>query len=112
MKTWQYGVFVLAEDGRAVCHECRRAFHHLGGHVVRAHDMTAESYKQRHGLKASTGLISPALADHRRQLTKFTTDTAKVPAPHRGRRIVSEQERRSRRMVRDHATGRIAGWRI
>lgn len=62
----QFGV--LRDDGeRVMCHICGEFFGHLGGHIGRAHDLTAREYKAIFGLKMKTPLNGPAtLEKHRR----------------------------------------------
>lgn len=53
---------VLADDGdKAECHCCGNFYGHLGNHVWRAHNLTADEYRAIFGLRASTGLIGPTL---------------------------------------------------
>lgn len=49
------------------CHICGKPYHHLGAHVVRTHELSADEYTDEFGLKRTTGLISPALAEKRRR---------------------------------------------
>lgn len=59
---------VLDDDGETVgCHVCGRRYAHPGGHVKLAHGMEADDYRREFGLKQSTGLVSSALADNRRE---------------------------------------------
>ena len=59
---------VLNNDGdKAECHVCGGWFGHLGGHVARAHDLTADEYRAIFGLRAKTKLIGPSLHDKRLQ---------------------------------------------
>jgi ribosome-binding protein aMBF1 (putative translation factor) len=59
---------VLTDDGeRAQCHLCGGFFANLGGHVTQVHGVTPDEYKERFGLKASTGLHGPALKELRRR---------------------------------------------
>jgi ribosome-binding protein aMBF1 (putative translation factor) len=59
---------VLADDGeRAQCHICGEFFGNLGGHVSQVHGVSPDEYKERFELKASTGLLGPALKDLRRR---------------------------------------------
>lgn len=45
-------------EGGLVCHECGRAFRHLGLHAWRAHGMRADDYRRAHGLARSRGLVA------------------------------------------------------
>ena len=98
-----YGVFI--DDGdRAQCHECGRFFGHLGAHVRRGHGMSADSYREVHGLKATQGLIGPTL---RRKRADFAAVVSILNLePYKGAnakylpslpRVVSPQERQERR---------------
>lgn len=58
----------LAGDWHSVqCHLCGGWYSHLGAHVTHKHELTVGEYKEMFGLKATTGLISPELADKRRR---------------------------------------------
>ena len=56
----ELGVFRTDGD-KAECHVCGGWFGHLGGHVARAHDLTADEYRAIFGLRAKTKLIGPSL---------------------------------------------------
>lgn len=45
------------EDGRVLCHECGRWWHHLATHVTAAHGIPAADYRRTHGLSSGTALI-------------------------------------------------------
>ncbi len=62
----ELGMFTTDGD-KAECHACGRWFGHLGGHVARAHDLTAAEYRAIFGLRAKTKLIGPSLRDKRRE---------------------------------------------
>lgn len=63
----ELGVLETEADGATVqCHECGKWYAHLGNHVRVAHGMSATEYKREFGLNESTGLISPSLAEKRR----------------------------------------------
>lgn len=55
-----YGQLTIGDDGGLVCHECgeERAF--LGRHV-RVHGLTADTYREAHGLGRSTSLAADSL---------------------------------------------------
>lgn len=54
----QFGV--LEEDDEGLqCHECGRRFTHLGLHAFKAHGMSADEYRQAHGLRRR-GLVAAA----------------------------------------------------
>jgi len=55
-----YGL--LEETGEGLlCHECGRAYEHLGLHVWRGHGMTAAQYREAHGLQRGRGLVAKEL---------------------------------------------------
>lgn len=62
----ELGVFRTDGD-KAECHVCGQWFGHLGGHVARAHDLTADEYRAIFGLRAKTKLIGPSLREKRLQ---------------------------------------------
>jgi hypothetical protein len=66
----QLGVLSVDEDGRLVCHACSRAYRSLATHALAAHDLWADEYRAIFGLKATTGLIGPALREIRRTLAE------------------------------------------
>jgi len=55
-----YGRFgVLEEDTDGLlCHECGRRFTHLGLHAWKGHGLTADQYREAHGLARSRGLVA------------------------------------------------------
>jgi len=62
------GVLAVEDGGaRVQCHMCGRWWSHLGCHTTRAHGVTPEEYKTQFGLMSGTGLVSPVLAERRRQ---------------------------------------------
>lgn len=56
-----YGQLTMGDNGGLICHECGQERQFLGRHV-REHDMTADQYREAHGLGRSTRLVSPELA--------------------------------------------------
>lgn len=52
----RYGMVDETADG-LLCHECGRRFTHLGLHVFKAHDLTADEYRRVHGL-SRRGLVT------------------------------------------------------
>jgi hypothetical protein len=55
-----YGLLDETSDG-LVCHECGHAFPHLGLHAWRGHGMTADQYRETHGLQRRRGIVSSQL---------------------------------------------------
>lgn len=51
-----YGHLEVDDDGRLVCHECGRSYLRLPHHLRAAHDLTADEYRDRHGLGLTTPL--------------------------------------------------------
>lgn len=51
-----YGQVDVDDDGRLVCHECGRAYLRLPHHLRAAHDLSADEYRDRHGLGHTTPL--------------------------------------------------------
>lgn len=47
-------------DDLLMCHECGRTFAHLGLHAWRGHGISADSYRERHGLPRRAGLVGPS----------------------------------------------------
>lgn len=56
----QYGILERDEDS-VLCHECGRRLQSLAWHLRKAHEMTAEDYRQAYGLGRSQELISLGL---------------------------------------------------
>ena len=64
----ELGVLVAEEDGnRLVCHACGQAYRNLGSHAVQGHQLLAFEYKAIFGLRATTSLLAPVLAERHRQ---------------------------------------------
>lgn len=64
----ELGVLVADDDGnRLLCHACGQAYRSLGAHVVQAHQLLAFEYKAIFGLRATTSLLAPTLAERHRQ---------------------------------------------
>lgn len=83
---------VLTQIGRKVqCHICGKCFHHLGAHITRTHELTPNEYCDEFGLKRTTGLISPALAEKRRRQCVFP---ALSPGERAARSLAARQARR------------------
>lgn len=49
-------------DTHIQCLECGRWYRALGRHIDATHQVTAEQYKERHGLSVTKGLVSPELS--------------------------------------------------
>jgi len=45
-------------DGRVLCHECGRSFRSLIGHITRKHGLTADEYREAHGLARTRPLMA------------------------------------------------------
>jgi hypothetical protein len=55
---------LLATDGGTVqCHLCGRAYRYPAVHVLRAHGLSANEYRECFGLRASTSLMASALRE-------------------------------------------------
>ncbi len=51
------------EDGRVLCHECGRWWHHLATHLAQGHGIRAADYRRAHGLSTGTALIGAQVRD-------------------------------------------------
>lgn len=58
-------------DGKVLCHECGGVYASVGVHVGRAHGMTADEYREAHGLPQRVKLISPST---KAALSKHSTE--------------------------------------
>jgi hypothetical protein len=59
---------VLTDDGvRVQCHICGKWFHHLGTHVFKKHNISADEYRLKFGLNRTTPLSSPVFAETQRR---------------------------------------------
>lgn len=52
-----FGVLDETEDG-LLCHRCGHRYTHLGLHAWRGHGITADAYREAHGLARSRGLVA------------------------------------------------------
>lgn len=69
---------VLKTDSpTVVCGLCGRTFKALGPRILSRHGLSAAEYRERFGLKASTGLVSPELRQRQREQSAHL-------APYRG----------------------------
>lgn len=60
----RYGVLERREsDGRVLCHECGRWWHHLATHLAGTHGIRAADYRRAHGLSGGTGLVGTRVRD-------------------------------------------------
>ncbi len=59
-----HGRYGLLEEvvGGLMCHLCGHAFANLGLHAWRGHGVTADQYREAHGLQRRRGLVSTELA--------------------------------------------------
>lgn len=71
-----YGQLTEGASGGLVCHECGAERQFLGRHA-REHNMTADQYRERHGLGRATSLISDEL---RATLSEKATERVGSPA--------------------------------
>lgn len=53
-----YGALRHDEDGKPICNICGEAYHNLGIHIVRQHNMTISEYRKKFKLKPTTKLTS------------------------------------------------------
>lgn len=58
----RYGILDTDEAGMLVCHECGQARQFLGRHV-RVHGMSADEYRERHGLGRAVSLAAAGLRE-------------------------------------------------
>lgn len=66
----ELGVLAVEPDGsRVQCHACGRWFRFLASHVTQVHRLSADEYRALFGLRAQTGLMSPAMKERRREQT-------------------------------------------
>lgn len=71
----QSGAGFLADDGERVqCHECGRWFRALASHLARAHELSTQEYRQRHGLPRTQPLTSAASQRLRREIGVWRRD--------------------------------------
>lgn len=103
-----YGQMQFDGD-KVICHVRRRAFGHLGGHVVRTHELSADEYREMFGLNRTTGLIGPSLRERRQahsgQLTHLSGSDG---SQSRGKsRIWREEGRENVRARRRNARGQF-----
>ena len=57
----RFGILDRDDDGRLVCHECGHTWAHLATHVRGAHGLSADEYREAHGLSTGTALVGTAL---------------------------------------------------
>ncbi|AXH95970.1 MucR family transcriptional regulator [Ornithinimicrobium avium] len=69
----RYGMVDETADG-LLCHECGRRFTHLGLHVSKAHDLTADEYRRAHGL-SRRGLVAKETAQTIAANARWTMST-------------------------------------
>ena len=62
-----FGILLVANDGKVVCHICEKRFLDLGKHVLKTHRISVTDYKEMCGLNNSQALISKELSDKRRK---------------------------------------------
>lgn len=85
---------ILADDGERVeCHCCGRWFHHLGRHVVAAHGLTTDEYREAFGLNRGTGLAGVRYRAKQRVNAARQLHHTWATAAERVRAITPEQRR-------------------
>lgn len=66
----QFGVLDETDEG-LLCHRCGQRYTHLGLHAWRGHGITADTYREAHGLARSRGLVATptreVIADNARE---------------------------------------------
>lgn len=85
------------------CRECGHSFRSLPRHITVAHGLSAEDYKERHGIPWKRGLVSGALHDELSQLAYDLDSLAKVKGKgsrQRGSKIQMRGYCRARRNAR------------
>lgn len=81
----RYGSIDVVHD-LLLCHECGRSFAHLGLHAWRGHGVSADDYRERHGLPRRTGLVAPGT-----RATIVAKATARMGTP-AGRAFVDSRD--------------------
>ena len=57
----RYGI-IDGDDERILCHECGRMYKSLAAHVAITHEMTADEYREKHGIPQKIPLVSPEVS--------------------------------------------------
>lgn len=97
------------QDGKIICHECGKAYKQLATHLYGAHGISADAYREAHGLGRTTRLVAPSVRQkmsesweknrdiHLAALEKRDIDKARKLSPigHKGRRIPHRPEVRA-----------------
>ncbi|MFS0140308.1 MucR family transcriptional regulator [Corynebacterium striatum] len=65
----RYG-YLDGDDERIICHECGRAYKSLAAHAQMAHQMTAEDYRDAHGIPKRIPLISSEVSAAKSEKSK------------------------------------------
>lgn len=63
------------KEGRVICHMCGRAFNKLSAHIVQAHGIGSEEYKEIFGLNRSTKLTSKGMQEYFRNQERVDVTT-------------------------------------
>ena len=58
------------QKGKVICLECGREFRQLGKSHLGSHGLTAEEYKEKHGIPLGQALVSKDLSAKRRKVAK------------------------------------------
>lgn len=89
----RYGV-LDGDDTGLICHECGERFISLGQHAQRTHQLTADEYRERHGIRGSLRLPGPAGRRRPRpcRCGRLLTGVAKICLHCRARRAVEAAE--------------------
>lgn len=104
----RYGALDI-EDGKLVCHECGKTYQQLATHAFGAHGISADQYREKHGLGRTTRLVAPSFRQkmsnawesnrdlhleslERRDIAKARKSS---PAGHKGKRISHRPEVRA-----------------
>ena len=74
---------VSGDEYGLVCHECGRTFTHLGLHAYKAHGITADQYRQEHGLRRRQGLVVSGTREKLRQNAAASLATKTTFLAHR-----------------------------
>ena len=74
---------VTGDEYGLQCHECGHTFTHLGLHAYRAHGVTADQYRQEHGLRRRQGLVVSGTSEKMRQNAAASLATKTTFLAHR-----------------------------
>lgn len=73
---------LIQKEGKVVCFECKKTFHLLGPHLIKAHNMEVRDYKIKYGFNMGAAMCSDDYSKKRSYVASENNKTPKMKEYH------------------------------